>query len=740
MSKRGLTVLSLVLLAVVVVVHFGCHSGSPTGITAKPASPPQAEDDADPQIAEEVEADSLSDPSYAPQSPLAKVASRPFFAGSKRSGVATGAVPAPPRTLKRGWMANWKKRRDELWVIEKAHTDLRQEDVPKSGELRAKMADKTVPMPLKHTDVKAQISLYIASVNVKQEYHNPYDEKIEAVYVFPLPQNGAVREFVMTIGDRHIRGIIREKEEAERIYKEARRQGYVASLLVQNRPNIFTQSVANIEPGKEIDIDITYFHTLKYSEGEYEFVFPMVVGPRFNPPGSTDGVGAVPRGNYGRSGQKTEGEYLRPSEISSHYIDLEVDIDAGMKIESLVSPSHDIQVKRTGEGKAQVRLSPEDRIPNKDFVLRYKVAGRRMKTALATHKDKSGGYFTLMIQPPVDLSEIPAPPREMIFVLDCSGSMSGDPLAAAKRAMRACLRRMRPTDTFNIIRFSDNASQMGPRPVPATHGNVARGITYLNGLNSTGGTMMIEGIRAALDFPHDPERFRIVSFMTDGYIGNDREIIGEVRRRVGAARIFSFGVGSSVNRYLMERMAKVGRGAVAFVGLDDASERAANKLYRRIEHPAMTDIHIDWDGMDVKEVFPNPVLDLFAGRPVILTGRFQGSGAATVRVHGKVGGRPRELSIPVNLDEPGFRHKSLASVWARTKIGDLYDRVVGGSDSSEIAGLIKHTALQHGLMSQFTSFVAVDSMARTKGDHGTTIKVGVPVPKGVKYETTVEKG
>ncbi|MBN2315075.1 MAG: VWA domain-containing protein, partial [Sedimentisphaerales bacterium] len=444
---------------------------------------------------------------------------------------------------------------DEIWVIAKSETQAvpADEDTPGCGAMLAKrpQEEKEIPLPLKHTDVKGQISGYIATVNVTQKFHNPYDEKIEAVYVFPLPQNAAINEFIMTIGERRIRGIIRERKEAEKIYQQARRQGHVASLLTQERPNIFTQKVANIEPGKAIDVDIKYFNTLAYVDGWYEFVFPMVVGPRFNPPGTTDGVGAVAREKAGISGQKTEVQYLKPGERSGHDISLAVDIDAGVAIEKVVCSSHVITNSTATPEKRTIKLSRLDSIPNKDFVLRFKVAGKNVKTALVTHRDKRVGFFTLMLYPPDNLSQLKRAPMEMIFVLDCSGSMNGKPIAKAKQAITRALKQLQPNDTFQVIRFSNNASQLGPDPVPATRDNIHKAIAYVEDLHGGGGTMMIEGIKAALDFAHDPKRFRLVSFMTDGYIGNEAEILAAVHERLGASRIFSFGVGTSVNRYLL---------------------------------------------------------------------------------------------------------------------------------------------------------------------------------------------
>ncbi len=627
---------------------------------------------------------------------------------------------------------------DEIWVIAKAEVavTVRDPETPGCGAMLAKLPEeeKEIPLPLKHTDVRGRISGYIATVEVTQQFHNPYDKKIEAVYVFPLPQNAAVNEFIMVIGERRIRGIIRERKEAERIYQQARSQGHVASLLTQERPNIFTQKVANIEPGKQIDINIKYFNTLAYVDGWYEFVFPMVVGPRFNPPGFTDGVGAVGRGKGGISGQKTEVQYLKPGERSGHDISLAVDINAGVAVEKITCSNHAITKTFKTKENVAVKLSSLDTIPNKDFVLRYKVTGKRVKSALVTHRDKRGGFFTLMLYPPENLSHLKRAPMEMIFVLDCSGSMSGKPIAKAKDAIRRALRKLEPDDTFQIIRFSNNASQLGPKPVPVTKDSIRKGLEYVDSLRGSGGTMMIEGIKAALDFEHDPHRFRLVSFMTDGYIGNETQILAAVHERLGESRIFSFGVGSSVNRYLLDRMAKLGRGAVAYIGLDDSAGEVVDLYYDRISHPALADVIIDWGDMQVTDVYPRHIPDLFVGRPVIITGRFSGE-ANTIRVSGSVGDLTQELSIGVDLDDSS--HPGIACVWARKKIEDLANQAAYDQET-DLPGQIKQVALNYSLMSAYTAFVAVDSSHKTAGDHGITVVVPVPVPEGVRYDTTVQ--
>ena len=626
----------------------------------------------------------------------------------------------------------------EVWVIEKSSDAIGKEYRTESPRLICSFPGKEdVILPLESTSVDARISGYIATVNVLQKYHNPYRDKIEAVYVFPLPQNAAVTDFIMIVGDRKIRGLIREKEEAQRIYERAKAQGYRASLLTQERPNIFKQKVANIEPGKRIDISITFFNPLKYENGEYEFVFPTVVGPRFNPPGQRDGIGAVGRGIYNRSGKSTDVHYLKPNENSSHEIAIKVDIDAGVAIEKVYSNSHVIKVDKKSPSHSIVTLSPNDRVPNKDFVLRYKTSGSEVKTAMMLHKGEKGNYFTLLLQPPEDLKNLPRIPREMVFVLDCSGSMSGKPIEKAREAVRRALRNLDRNDTFQIIRFSSNASSLGWEPIPATPENVEKGLRYLNSLHSGGGTMMIEGIKAALDFPHDENRLRIVSFMTDGYIGNESEILAAIHERLGESRIFSFGVGSSVNRYLLERMAIMGRGAVAYVGLDESGGEAVDRFYDVATRPAMANIEIDWGNLKVDDVYPKRIPDLFVGRPIMITGRLKNTSPGKIRIKGQLGEDRSHFDVTVDPDNSDAKHQGIQSVWARCKLAEL-SNIETYNPGNGIKKEIITTSINYNLISRYTAFLAVDSLERTKGDHGYTVDVPVPVPDGVKYGTTVE--
>jgi Ca-activated chloride channel family protein len=501
------------------------------------------------------------------------------------------------------------------------------------------------------------------------------------------------------------------------------------------------QKVANIEPGKQIDINIRYYHTLSHSDGWYEFVFPMVVGPRFNPPWKNDGIGAVARGRRGASSQSAEVQYLSPAERSGHDISLSVMLDAGMPIEAITAINHKVQIDVGETGKltdhAKVTLAADDSIPNKDFVLRYKLAGATAKSALFTSHDKHGdGYFTLLIMPPASLFDLPRQPLEMVFTLDVSGSMAGRPIEQSKAAVRYALAHMDQRDTFQVIRFGDRAEKLFDKPVEVTPSNVRHAIARINGMSAGGGTYLVDGLRASLDFPHDENRLRFVSFLTDGFIGNEAEALREIHNLLGPARIFSFGVGSSTNRYLMEHMAKLGRGAAAYLSLNENAEDVMRPFFERISHPAMTDLSLDFGGVRVSEVYPQHLPDLFVGRPVIVTGRFRGEMSGPVKLRGRIGGRACEVGFSPH--EQGFSAATgaVASIWARARIADLLDSSVW-QPAFDTDQQIKRLALRYALASPFTAFLAVDSTAPTAGDHGVSITVPVPVPDGARYETTV---
>jgi Ca-activated chloride channel family protein len=299
------------------------------------------------------------------------------------------------------------------------------------------------------------------------------------------------------------------------------------------------------------------------------------------------------------------------------------------------------------------------------------VAGSATKSVMLTQVTDKGGFFTLMLVPPVDLQYLERGPIELVFVIDCSGSMDGEPLAQAKRAVAHALRNLRPEDSFQVINFAEQSSSLGRDALPADWDSVRRGIAWVESLSAGGGTHMINGLRAALSFPHDPRRLRFVCFLTDGYIGNEEEVLTELKKGLGDARVFSMGMGSSPNRYLLEEMSRMGRGAAAYVGLADDAPAVMGAFLDRVAHAALTDIRIDWGGLAVDEVLPARTPDLFVGRPVLITGRFRGSGQATVTVSGRAGrgGERIPILVPVTVgDDAGATRGALAAVWARQKI------------------------------------------------------------------------
>jgi Ca-activated chloride channel homolog len=591
--------------------------------------------------------------------------------------------------------------------------------------------------PLKHTAVQAEISGFLARSTVTQEFHNPFQYKIEAVYTFPLPQNAAVDDMTMHVGTRVVKGKIKPREEARAIYEAARASGRVASLLDQERPNIFTQSVANIMPGEKVTIVISYVEMLKFEDGSYEFVFPMVVGPRYIPgaPTGRQGGGWSPDTSQVPDASRITPPVTMPGTRAGHDISLEVKLDAGVPIDNLSCATHKVLVNRTSAHEAMVRLTDQATIPNKDFILRYDVAGRKIQDAVLAHRADRGGFFTLILEPPERVAAAEVTPKELVFVLDTSGSMSGFPIEKAKETMQLALNGLYPRDTFNLITFSGDTHILFPKPVPATPENLAQAREFLATRRGGGGTEMMTAIRAALDPSDAQNHVRIVCFMTDGYVGNDFEIVAEVRRHPNA-RVFSFGIGSSVNRFLLDKMAAEGRGEVEYVGLNDDGSAAARRFHERVRNPLLTDISIDWGGLAVADVYPKRIPDLFGAQPVIVSGRYTAAGRGVVRLRGQMAGREVVREIPVNLPSSESSHDVLASLWARKKIDDLmssdYSGVQRGTASQKDE--ITKLGIEYRLMTQFTSFVAVEETIVTVGGEPRRIEVPVEMPDGVSYE------
>jgi Ca-activated chloride channel family protein len=598
--------------------------------------------------------------------------------------------------------------------------------------------------PLKHTDVRAGISGFLARVTVTQTFANTATQNIEAVYTFPLPQDAAVDDMTIQIGDRTVRGLIKRREEARAIYEHAKNTGHVAALLDQERPNIFTQSVANILPGAQVTVTISYVETLRYEAGSYEFVFPMVVGPRYIPgqPTGYQGGGWAPDTNRVPDASRITPWVAAKGTRAGHDISLELALDAGVPIQELHSKTHVIDVDRQSASRATVRLRDEAVIPNKDFILRYDVAGAQIADAIFTtpspgRSKGAGGYFTMILQPPARLPESDIQPKELVFVLDTSGSMWGFPLEKAKEVISRALDELYPGDTFNLITFSGDTHIVFPEPVYPTAENIRKAKAVLANRTGGGGTEMMKAIRAALVPSDKQDHVRVVCFLTDGYVGNDMEIVGEVQKHPNA-RVFAFGIGTAVNRFLLDKMAEAGRGAVEYVTLADKADEAADRFYERVRSPLLTDLYIDWGGLPVTDVYPQRLPDLFSGQPVIISGRYTQPASGAVRLKGTRAGGPFSREIPVTFSAGTPPFDALAGFWARRRIDALMSQdwlgIQRGTIKPELQEQITQLGLDYRLMTQFTSFVAVEDQIVTKDGKPQRVEVPVEMPEGVSHE------
>ncbi|HWY20430.1 MAG TPA: VIT domain-containing protein [Candidatus Acidoferrum sp.] len=600
--------------------------------------------------------------------------------------------------------------------------------------------------PLRHTEVRGAISGFLARVTVTQTFENSATQKIEAVYTFPLPDNAAVDDMTIQVGTRTVRGIIKKKEDARAIYEHAKRTGHVAALLDQERPNIFTQAVANIMPGEQVVVTISYLQTLEYEEGAYQFVFPMVVGPRYIPgqPTGKQAGGWAPDTDRVPDASKITPQVTPQGTRAGHDISIELAIDAGVPIQRLRSSSHEIDVNLMDASTATVKLQNLAQIPNKDFILKYDVAGKQISDAVLSQaawsngKAAPGGYFTLILQPPSRVPETDITPKELVFVLDTSGSMSGFPLEKAKELISHALDELYSGDTFNIITFSGDTHILFPEPVFPTAENIRKARKLLSTRSGGGGTEMMKAIRAALDPSDAQDHLRVVCFLTDGYVGNDLEIIGEVQKHTNA-RVFAFGIGTAVNRFLIEGMAKAGRGESEIVTLNDKADEAAHRLYERLRSPLLTDVSIDWGGLPVSDVYPTRLPDLFSGKPLIVSGRYKAAVSGTIHIRGKRAGEDFVREVPVSLSgSASGGDRILASFWARKKIEDLMSQDWAGLQSGNmkppVQTEITQLGLDYGLMTQFTSFVAVEERVVTQNGKPQRVEVPVEMPEGVSYE------
>lgn len=596
-------------------------------------------------------------------------------------------------------------------------------------------------LPLTRTAVDAEVGAGIASATVTQRFHNSFSRPIEAVYVFPLPADAAVDRMEMHIGQRVLRATVDRRAQARQRYESARSEGRHAALLEQERPNIFTFHVANIDPGADIDVSLHFFGSATYDHETWELALPMVVGPRYIPgaPSNTppSGNGTHPDTDRVSDASRISPAYVPPGTRSGHALSVHVRVDAGGTVEQVTSVSHEISLANPSPTSFDVNLVDKDEIPNRDFVLRWKVASPSLRAQLLAHRPdaRSMGYLALSLEPRHDAPPTEIAPRELFFLLDTSGSMQGPPLALVKGAISRALSNLLPNDTFQIIDFADTASSLSPTPLASTPANVRRALDYLAHLEASGGTNQLAGIDAALSAPADPMRLRYVVFMTDGYIGNEAEVIALTRREIGQARIFSFGIGASVNRYLLEEVALAGRGHAEFVRPGEEPMEMVERFYTRIARPYLTDVRLEWSGVSVRDSQPARLPDVSALEPLTVLARYDRGATGTVTVRGTLAGRAYAQTLSVNLPESAPSNPAIASLWARQRIAALTREEHVSPGNRELEESITALALQHHLLSQYTAFVAVDDAAPRR--NGSPMRVDQPAeaPVGVNIQS-----
>jgi Ca-activated chloride channel family protein len=610
--------------------------------------------------------------------------------------------------------------------------------------------------PLKHTEVRAKIAGNLSRVEVSQKFENPFTKPLEAVYIFPLPAEAAVDEMEIKIGFRTIKGSIKKREEAQRIYEKAKQEGRTAGLLEQERDNIFTQSLANIKPGEEIEVVIRYTDSLKFLAGDYEFVFPMVVGPRYIPGTPLDETtvsGSAPAPMTVNSdtdivpdASRLNAPILPPGMRSGHDIGVTLEIAAGVPIRNVNSPSHQLQIEyfdspQTAAASEQknglmvrVKLGNADTIPNKDLIVRYQISGRETQSTVLTQSDDRGGHFAVYLIPAIEYKTDEIVPKDVVFLVDTSGSQSGAPLQQCQELLRQFINGLNPADTFSILDFSDSVRQLSQQPLPNTAENRQQAIAYINKLRASGATEMLGGMRAAIDFPAPSGRLRNVVFLSDGYIGDENQIFAEVQQHLKSGnRLYSFGAGSSVNRFLLDRIAEIGRGFSRIVRHDEPVNEFVEKFFRQINNPVLINLEITWQGEGESAViYPSVAPDLFAEQPLVLFGKKGDRQPGILQIKGvSAGGHQYIQTYEMNFTQTG--NPAVAQLWGRHRIKDLMNQMVQYETKVGVE-TVTETALTYQLMSQYTAFVAVSDDVRVEpGTESIAMNVPVEMPEGVEY-------
>ena len=595
-------------------------------------------------------------------------------------------------------------------------------------------------IPLVHTDATLDVRGLVATATVTQQYENSSSTPIEAVYVFPLPHDAAVYDMEIRVGSRIIRSKIRERQEAKRTYEAAKSAGKRVALVEEDRPNIFTTSVANIMPGDHIDVRLRYVEPLRWEQDGIRLEFPMVVGPRYIPGTQANGhagTGWAKDTDAVADASRITPIVRNPENRSGHDISVMVDLDPGFETSSITSVSHKIKMTRLADGRQHVELAAGAVIPNKDFILEVRQAEKaqpEVKLFVSSGTDGGDGHFLLAAFPPT-VQPTERAPVEMFYMIDISGSMAGTSIEQARGALLEALDRLRPGDRFGILAFNNAYQEFSGEPLQATAENLAAARRYVHHLEAGGGTEMLPALIHLMTKPQTPDHVRTIILLTDGDLGNEEQIFAAMRQNLGNARLYTIGIGSAPNIFLASKMAQFGRGT--FTHIADISEIKEQmiRLFASIDSPVLTDVKLSFEGVEVANVYPERLPDLFAGQPLLVCGEITHGHTGQAHLTARAGNEPYEVTIPVNVAKATF-HPGITTLWARQRLEDLMDhwRESEGNNRSEVQkNMIAH-AIHYNLVTRFTSLVAVEEVVVNLDGHNNTVPVPTELPAGMQVD------
>lgn len=576
-------------------------------------------------------------------------------------------------------------------------------------------------LPLKDTRVDVRIAGVMADVTVIQHYRNEGTRPIEARYVFPGSTQAAIYGMNVRLGERLLTAKIREKQQARVEYESAKTEGKTAALLEQHRSNVFEMNVANILPGDDVRVELHYTELMVPRDGKYQFVFPTVVGPRYT--GSPEKIGA--------SETWTGAPYLHAGESSVTDFAMKVALSSPIAIKDIASSSHQLDIRRTDGRHVDIMLANADRSHNnRDFILDYRLNGDAIESGLMLFNGKEENFFLAMIAPPKMVTTRKITPRDYVFVVDVSGSMNGFPLDVSKTLLKNLIGSLRPSDSFNVILFAGASQQLAPQSLPATSANITRALQVIDEQQGGGGTELLPALRRAMTLQLDRDRSRSVVVITDGYVSVEKEAFALIRRNLNQANVFAFGIGSSVNRDIIEGMARAGQGEPFIVTEPQEAAAEAERLRRMVEAPVLTHVRASFRGLDVYDVEPPAIADVLAQRPVLVFGKWRGEAKGQLLLSGYNAEGVYQKALDFSPAAASPDNAALRYLWARQRISTLSDeKAVSGDDG--LADEITTLGLRYSLLTDYTSFIAVDHVVRNITGDSASVDQPLPMPQGV---------